>query len=175
MNFEIFGPFTIPRANGLIDDSAAARKNFWDEVDQKEPQLPDACGCYIFVGKAKKGALPWYVGLTTKCAFRAEALGLHQVSHYNKALAKKVGVRPQLFFLAKTTPTGRFAKPSANSHADIEFLETLLFGVALNRNPKLRNAKNTKYLKGLVVPGILNSPARPPKVPERTLKCVLGL
>ena len=175
MNFEIFGPFTIPRADGLIDDSATARKDFWAMVDQKVPKLSEACGCYIFVGKGKKGALPWYVGLTTKRAFRVEALGLHQVNHYNKALAKKIGVLPQLFFLAKTTPTDRFARPSANSHADIEFLETLLFGVALNRNPKLRNAKNTKYLKGLVVPGILNSPQRPPKVPERRLKGVLGL
>ena len=175
MKFEIHGPFEIPRINGLIDNSAASKRKFWATVGAQAPKLPDACGCYIFSVKAKRGALPWYVGRTTKRTFKGEALGAHQVNHYNHALGQKIGVKPQMFFLAKLTPSGRAAKPSGNSHADIEFLETFLFGVALKRNPNLRNAKSTKFFKNLVVPGVINSPRRPPTSPERALKAAFGL
>lgn len=175
MKFSIHGPFDVPRINGLVDNSAASKKAFWEAVDTKVEGLSSACGCYIFVVKAKRGALPWYVGRTTKQNFRGEAFGAHQINHYNHALANKVGVKGQLFFLSKETPTGRFAKSSGNSHSDVEFLETLMFGVGLNRNHQLRNAKNTTFLKNLVVPGVLNSPQRPPTNPERALKMALGL
>jgi hypothetical protein len=175
MKFSIHGPFELPRDSGLIDTTASSRRLFWEKVDESVPGLPDACGCYIFVIKAKRGALPWYVGLTEKNSFRFEAIGLHQVDHYNHALARKIGVKPQLFFLAKQTPTERFAKPSANYQPDVEFLETFMFGIALNRNADLRNAKNTRFLRNLVVPSIINSPRRPPTLPERHLKKALGI
>jgi hypothetical protein len=175
MKFSVHGPFEVPRHNGLVDTSATAKKTFWHAVESKSPSLSSACGCYIFVVKARRGALPWYVGLTTRRTFKAEALGAHQINHYNPALVKKVGVKAQLFFLAKETPSGRFAKPSKNSHRDVKFLEIFLFGVALNRNSALRNAKNTKFLKGICVPGVINSPQRPPHKQDRALKSALGL
>ena len=121
MYFEIQGPYEIPRVMGLIDNSARSKKMFWATVSKDVPNLPEACGCYIFTVKATRGALPWYVGRTTKRTFKHEALGSHQVNHYNQALGEKVGVKPQLFFIAKQTPSGRPAKPSQNSHKDIEF------------------------------------------------------
>lgn len=175
MNFSVYGPFDIPRDGALIDTAAKAKRDFWNDVDARVQGLPFACGVYIFVVRATRGALPWYVGLTTKRGFNDESLGLFQTNHYNHALGSKVGVRPQLYFLAKQTPTGRFAKPSKNSHGDIEFLETFMFGVALNRNPQLRNSKNTKFLKNIVVPGVVNTPQRPPTLDERSLKAMLGL
>lgn len=175
MNFNVYGPFELPRVKGLIDTSADAKRNFWEKVESSMAGLPNACGVYIFVIRAKRGALPWYVGLTTKRGFKDESIGSHQTNHYNQALATKVGVKPQLYFLAKVTPKGRFAKPSQNSHADIEFLETFMFGIALNRNNKLRNSKSTKFLKNIVVPGIVNTPQRAPTTDERSLKTVLGL
>jgi hypothetical protein len=175
MKFTVHGPFEVPRDNGLIDTRAVAKRTFWENVDAGVDGLSNACGVYVFVIRARRGSLPWYVGLTTTRDFGAESLGLHQTNHYNHALGRKIGVRPELYFLAKQTPTGRFAKPSQNSHSDIEFLETLMFGVALNRNPDLRNSKNTRFLKNIVVPGILNSPQRPPTANERAFKAVLGL
>ena len=136
-----------------MDSSAAAKKLFWQSVEASIPGLSDACGCYVFAVKARCGALPWYVGLTTKRTFEGEAYGAHQVNHYNPVVVGKVGVSAQLFLLAKETPTGRFAKSSVRSRKDIEYLETFLFGVALNRNAKLRNSKNTKFLKNICVPG----------------------
>lgn len=175
MNFEIYGPFSLPKSKGLVDRTPESKRAFWDAIEKKTPGLPDACGCYVYVVKAKRGSLPWYVGLTTKRTFRVEALGAYQLSHYNPAIAQKVGVTPQLFFLARMTPTGRFAKPSRNSHKDVEFLEKFIFGIALNRNRSLSNSRNTKFLKTMTVPGVLNSPQRQPKIPEKALKNVLGL
>lgn len=175
MKFSVYGPFELPRQKGLIDTSAKAKKAFWADVEASVSGLSEACGCYIYVVSAKRGALPWYIGLTTKCSFKREAIGHYQVSHYNQAVVQKLGVKPQLYFLAKETPKGRFAKPSKNSHSDIEFLETFMFGIALNRNTGLRNSKNTKFLKNLVVPGVINTPQRPPTQDERSLKAALGL
>lgn len=176
MRFSIHGPYDLRRHNnGLIDTSAKVKRTFWEKVEADAHGVAQACGCYIFAVKARRGSLPWYVGLTEKNDFHGEALGSHQVNHYNHALAQKTGIRPQLFFLAKETPTGRFAKPSSNSQRDIAFLETFMFGVAFKRNPQLRNARNTRFLKNLVVPTVINTPQRPPTLPERALKATLGL
>lgn len=175
MKFEVFGPFDLPTSKGLIDNAAKSKKIFWATVENKAPGVSDACGCYVFVVKARRGTLPWYVGITTKRTFRAEALGAHQLVHYNFAIAEKVGVKPQLFLLAKKTPSDRFSKPSPNSQKDVEFLEKFMFGVALIRNASLRNSKNTKFLKSMVVPGILNSPQGQPRVTDKALRNVLGL
>lgn len=176
MKFSVYGPYDLPRQNnGLIDTTAKAKGLFWANVEEKISGLSEACGCYVYVVRAKRGALPWYIGLTTKRTFKLEAIGAHQVNHYNQAIVKKVGVKPQLYFLAKETQKGRFAKPSKNSHSDIEFLETFMFGIALRRNAGLRNSKNTKHLKNLVVPGVINTPQRPPREDERSLKAALGL
>jgi len=56
MNFGIYGPYEIPRSNRLVDTAAPSKKKFWDDVGGSEPGLPDACGCYIFVVKAKSAA-----------------------------------------------------------------------------------------------------------------------
>ncbi len=142
MKFSVFGPFDLPRKNGLIDTDAKSKRTFWEDVDKSIDGLSGACGCYIYIVKARRGALPWYVGLTVNRSFKSEAIGLHQTNHYNQAIARKNGVKPQLYFLAKETPTGRFAKPSKKTHHDIEFLETFMFGIALNRNSELRSAKS---------------------------------
>lgn len=176
MRSSIYGPYDLKRHdNGLVDTSAKAKREFWEKVEADAPGVPQACGCYIFAVKAKRGSLPWYVGLTVKNDFYGEALGPHQVNHYNHALAGKTGVKPQLFLLAKETPQGRFAKPSCNSQRDIAFLETFMFGIAFKRNPKLRNARNMLFLRNLIVPTVVNTPQRPPTLPERAFKATLGL
>lgn len=174
MKFSVYGPFDLPRSKGLIDTDAKQKKTFWKEVEYKAKSLSSACGCYIFAVKAGPTAFPWYVGLTTKKDFKHEAFGSFQVGHYNNSLAGKRKGKPQIFFLAKETPSGKFAKPSSNPHKDIEFLETFMFGVALKRNRKLRNQKNTKFLKKLVVPGIINSPKGRPSEAVKALKETLG-
>jgi hypothetical protein len=180
LKFSVHGPFNLSRRNGLIAHSAAAKAAFWETVEQKVPNLPDACGCYVFVIRKRKDskALPWYVGLTTKSSFRQEVFGSFQINHYNDAIgdarALKRGVT-QLYLLAKRTPKDRLARPSKNSHLDIEFLETFMFGIALNRNGELRNSKNTKFFRRICVPGVINTPKRAPSKPEQSLRKDLGL
>lgn len=174
LHFDIYGPYDVSRKNKLVSTNAQLKKNFWEDVEEKEAGLPDACGAYVFVVKGGRGALPWYVGLTTKRTFRHECLGAHQVNLYNQAISDKTG-RPQLFLLAKKTSEKRFAKPSGNSHIDIKFLETFLISTALKRNAKLLNMRQTKHLRSLVVPGIINSPQRFPRPDEKKLKKALGL
>jgi hypothetical protein len=68
-----------------------------------------------------------------------------------------VSGEPQLHLLAKLTPTGRFAAPASSGHRDVQFLETLLIGMALNQNEDLQNIRGTKFLREMRVPGILRS------------------
>ncbi|HXM41216.1 MAG TPA: hypothetical protein VN924_08185 [Bryobacteraceae bacterium] len=98
----------------------------------------------------------WYVGRAERQAFKHECFALHKILQYNDALQTVAGPL-RLILLAKTTPKKRFAKTSQRGHRDIRFLENILIGSALRRNPKLQNIKGTKLLKEMRVPGVLNS------------------
>jgi hypothetical protein len=173
--FSVKGPYEVPRRhNGLVDTTIKAKREFWEEVEADAAQLSEACGIYIFSVKARRGGLPWYVGRTTRRDFRHECLGPHQVNLYNQPMADRRG-RPELFLIAKKTPSGRYASPSINTHHDIEFLEDFMIGMALKRNPDLLNARSTAMLKNLVVPGVINTPRRPPTLGERNLREALAL
>lgn len=87
-------------------------------------------------------------------------------SHYNEALGRKSRGKPQLFFIARKTPSGRFAKP----HKDIEYLENLLISFGVERNSDFLNSNGTRYFKQLIVPGIFNSPQGMRTNAERELK-----
>ena len=160
MIFHPFGPFEIPRsANGLIDRDKESRRKFWNKVADKGEGSPEAVGCYIFSIRVGGGTLPWYVGLTKKQSFRTECLSSHKLNHYDHVLVGRKGT-PLLTLLAKYTSDSyeRYARPSANGHRDIQFLEKHLISLAIRRNPDLRNIQDTKFLRRMVVHGVLNTP-----------------
>lgn len=66
----------------------------------------------------------------------------------------------------------RFCKPQPA--CDIDFLEQFLIGQALGRNPNLKNLAKTRMLRGLVVPGFINSPRGKYSHAVGALKDVLG-
>ncbi len=170
MRFEVYGPFEISRGeNGLVDSTPSAKRKFWTEANAVASGLANARGCYVFAVRAKRGTLPWYVGRTNR-SFSAESLGAHQINHYNQAIAGKIGVAPLLFLIAKQTDNGRFAKAVRKRGDAIEFLEIFLCGLALQRNRRLRNSKNTAYPRFMSVPGIINSPPGKPTKPARLLR-----
>ena len=178
MKFTVHGPFDISRHNCLVDHSATAKAAFWQTIEKEVPNLPNACGCYVFVIRKNIIALPWYVGLTTRRSFQREVFGNFQINHYNDAIGDANALRrgvAQLYLIAKRTPKGRFSKPSPKMHLDIEFLETFMFGIALNRNRGFRNSKNTKFFRNVCVPGVINTPRRPPSKAEASLRKDLGL
>lgn len=169
MDYDVFGPFEVPRSGSLVDKTAQARQLFWQSVDRQIPSLSGAVGCYIYcVGKR-----PWYVGLAEKQAFKNECFQPHKINAFNSALDQMKG-KPQLILIGKLTPRGKFVKPGANGHKATQFIEDLLIGMAFSRNPYLENIRGTKLIKELVVPGILNTPkGKASKKSVQFLKAVL--
>jgi hypothetical protein len=51
----------------------------------------------------------------------------------------------------------------------------MIIGIALEENKELQNVKETSLLNDMEVPGVINSPQRPPTLPERALKKMLAL
>jgi hypothetical protein len=74
MNFDVFGPFEIPRTSSLTiieHEKQAVEKVSKDANNENgepkgRPGLSNAPGCYVFVMKAGKGYTPWYVGKSVK-------------------------------------------------------------------------------------------------------------
>jgi hypothetical protein len=156
MNFDVFGPFPIPRnkAKTLIDDHRLGELS--DEVEKRDSGLSVACGCYVFATHAGKGYRPWYVGQTKKKALLKEAFNASNINKINRVLNDKTGA-PVIFLIPMLKRLGGgFRKPN-DGLVSIDFLENWLIAAALQKNPNLINSQNTKYLKDLHVTGIFNS------------------
>jgi hypothetical protein len=81
-----------------------------------------------------------------------------------------------LYLLPRLTNSGeKFSKPTRSGYRDIDFLETLLIGMALEQNKNLANIKKTKLLREMIVPGVINSPQARPTGPVTDLRNALGL
>src|SRR4051794_5399096 len=122
MKFVTYGPYEMPRRNGLIDNDNDTKAFFWNEIDSFDRGLADAIGCYVFTIRSRGGgSLPWYVGKTER-GFRAECFQSHKLVYYNQALAERVGI-PQLFLIPKITPRLKFSKGHGSANHDIHFME----------------------------------------------------
>ena len=175
MYFYPVGPFKIDKkSNGLVRATTEYLNTFWDTIDEEYDNLSQACGCYIFATRASKGITPWYIGKAEKQSFIQECFQPHKINHYNEAIAKKA-VTPLLFLLPKSTNNGNYSKPSNNGHQDINILETMLIGKAIEKNSNILNIKGTKIFREMVVPGILNSPQGKPDVSVQAFKQTLGV
>ena len=174
MHFDVQGPFDLYRTSAkLIDNTAEARRFYWEWVTDSVPGLDDACGCYIFTINTSNGALPWYIGKAERQSFRKECLSAHKINHYNNAIAGRTGT-PCLFFLPQLTRTGKYRKPTTSKRRAISELESLLIGMAITRNPGLLNARGTRWYQQMTVDGLINSrTAR--KGPAKELSKILNL
>lgn len=176
--YSIHGPYKIKRHKGhknkkRVEHTKEAKKKFWADIEKHVPDLPTACGCYLFAIETAKAIKPWYVGLTKK-GFQKECFGRHKIIIYNDVLSDYGSGTPILFFIAKRTKErGDFAKPSKNGRKDIEYLETMLIGTAIEKNPALMNIMKTKYLKNMRVPGLINTPPGKQSNPERKFKMAI--
>lgn len=175
MNYYPHGPFEIPKtAKNRIDTSKNAIVDFWAAVEKDKKGLADAVGCYVFSIRAGRGLLPWYIGMAEKQTFRKECFANHKLINYNETIAARKGT-PVLTLVPKFTTTGRFARRGKNGHSDIQFLEKMLIGLAVRRNANLVNIKNTRLLKEMIVPGILNNPKGRNKLPVKNFKSLMGV
>ena len=158
MNFFPHVAVEIPRQeNGLIAGDKSSLADFWHTFDTEEDDLSSGIGCYIFSIRAGKGSLPWYVGIAEKQTFRKECFAPHKLNHFNNAIASRKGT-PILTLIAKYTPKHKIVFPNGNEHRDIQFLESMLISTCLRRNPDLYNVRDTKLLREMIVPGLVNTP-----------------
>jgi hypothetical protein len=165
MQYEIYGPFEIEQSDQrLIPSRRRDHRAFWERVEEEEPGLSDACGCYVFGVRAGGGIRVWYVGQAQKQPFGIECLSASKINAYNEAVFETDKGTPVLFLLPRLTPKGRFCRTtnSHGGHTDIGFLEDYLLASALRTNPRLKNIKGTKYLQSLHVAGLINpKPGKP--------------
>lgn len=159
MNFFPHEAIEVPRQeSGLIAADKDSLNSFWAQVDaQLDDEVSMGIGCYVFSVRAGRGVLPWYVGKAEKQPFRSECFAAHKLNHYNNIVASRRGT-PFLTLVTKYTPTDRLVKPGSSDHRDIDFLETMMISAAIRRNPEVFNVRDTKLLREMIVPGILNTP-----------------
>jgi hypothetical protein len=158
MHFDVAGPFELSRfgLKKLITDNSV--KVLKPTLDAWEEGLSEACGCYVFAIRAGKGCSPYYVGQACKRSILIEALNPSNREKYNKALSERKGT-PLLFFIALRTPTGKFRKKSQVSGglAYVDFLERWLIAASIEKNERLINNKETRFLRNMHVVGVFNA------------------
>ena len=161
MYFDMYGPFKLARANGRIP---ARQPDMWNEVraecgrrGYEKTELERAIGCYAFGLRHGSTLRPWYVGMTlAHGGLRSEIFQPHKREHYDCVVQERRGA-PIMFLLPLLTPEGRFSRDRTLSKPLVEWVEKMLFGVALKRNPGCRNQRDTKYLRNVEVRGVFNS------------------
>ena len=172
MRFTVCGGFKIARKanrHGVFD------KNFWRQVSDTNKNLPKACGCYVFALQNGNNIVSWYVGKTEKRTFEKECFQATKINYYNEVLVDHNGT-PLLFLIPRLTKSGmKFSKPTKSGYRDIDFLETMLIGIALEQNSGLMNVKKPWLLRELIVPGVVNTPPGPPSRPTLDLQNALGI
>ena len=171
MHYTVFGPYSLVRDGALVSRSVEDRRALWRLMEADAHGLSDACGCYVFSIRRRA----WYVGMAARQPFSQECFSLHKINQYNYAL-QRVSGEPLLHLIAKRTPTGRFASPATSGHKDIEFLESMLIGMAIRQNEELQNIRGTRFLREMKVPGILRTEKGQGNLgPVKSLRDVLGI
>lgn len=153
--YEVCGPYRIPRPKGgMIEKMPAA---WWRSMNVNGLEVSSAKGVYIFGIRARGSSriIPCYVGKTEKKSFANECFSSSKLHHYNSVLHEYGfrNLKPFLFLLARLTKGGRVA---IGHKRDIDFMEDYLIGLCLQQNKNLRNIRKTKFLKRIVLPGLLN-------------------
>ena len=177
MMYTTQGPFELPTREGMngkvLDYSNPAKTRFWKHVDNAFDGLQFGVGCYLYCIRSGGGITPWYVG-QTKLRFNQEVFESHKKVVYQQVLNERVASgTPVLFLIAKLTPSGNVG--TSISKTESKFVERLLIERALHKNYDLMNQKDTKYLRELIIPGLLNNPTGAPTSGAQMLKKALRI
>jgi hypothetical protein len=156
MDFDVVGPVRISRFGKRRLITKESLSELIAELEDRELGLSAACGCYLFAKQAGKGLTPWYVGQACRSSLAHEALNASNREKYNRVLDAKG--TPVMFFLPLLTPSGRFRRrPKGEGGLPaLNFLERWLIAACLERNRRLVNSQQTRFLRNIHVTGILN-------------------
>lgn len=168
MNFNVF---EVPCKACRFDS------DFWKLVEEKDPRLPEACGCYIFAIRHGENFKPWYVGLTENNTFKG------RFSRHRERLGR-LSDKPgelRIFLIAAMANKDSFRKPGKKKlgkkprrSPSIHHLESILIGMALQRNSEIFNVLVARRLKKMTVPGVTPRKGRLSQ-DAKDLKKVLGI
>ena len=165
MEFQVH-EFKIKRKN--FKNCNLWRANFWQDVEEKQKGLPEACGCYLYTTKHGGTQTPWYVGKAEKQSFKKRAL------QHPKLISELFQKRRSIYLLLlpSLTKGGGFRKPRATK--SISHLEAMLIGIALQNNKRLRNVSLARMLGAMYVPGVVNKRRGRYSTATQSLRRTLG-
>ncbi len=165
--YNVVGPIKIPAEQGhrgpIITETTA--KKFWNNRDAD--RIRDERGCYIFGIKARRGAMPYYVGRTTKKSFESECFTDHKINKYHKAISRTTMGYPIMFFIVHPIRQGK-----TNSR-QIGGIENFLIKLEVSRNEKHLNVKNSNVIDDWRISGVTGG--RKPSVSAKKLKKMMGM
>ncbi|VWC85598.1 hypothetical protein BLA50215_01537 [Burkholderia lata] len=110
MLFDVACPFEISQHTSKKNITKQSTIDIKDAIEEYEPGLSTACGCYIIARRAGKGYTPLYIGQACKSSILNESLNPANREKYNIEFAKKGGT-PVLFLIPMRTPQGKFRNP----------------------------------------------------------------
>lgn len=179
MQYEVFGAFKVPRrktgvGNRVLILDPNTLREFWAEIDEDEPDLSQAQGCYLFGIRASRGIRPWYVGQTRR-TFKDECFAPGKCIIYQGVYGEVARGTPILLLIARLTPRGDAFYTGRGRPKEFAFLEKMLIGLALRQNSNLSNKKDTRFLREIIVPGVVNNSPGPVPDAAQALQLALGL
>jgi hypothetical protein len=160
MKFDVAGPFKIDRFTKMRIITRQSKASLRAELEKWDEGLSEACGCYVFGVRAGKGIRPFYAGQSLRRSILEEAMNSSNINKYNEVLGNRGGGSPVLFVLPWLTASReRYRKKGKGKHGSrtLDFLEDWLIGTALQKNPKLINNKQTRFLRQVHVTGVFNA------------------
>ena len=172
MKFDAAGPFDFDP----YSKERQWRKQFWDgiEIPDNLDGLDFAIGCYVYCLERGERILPWYIGKTiAKNGFKGEIFQDPKVMRYREVTPKphRHGAKMMLFPLVTAKNWKISWNTSERSKKAIDWLEKELIILALTRNPKLTNVRDTLLVKNVSVRGIMGQqPAGQPTKAARFVR-----
>lgn len=154
--FDSYGPFEAPRFD-LEEPRSQWRARFWEGVSTKSNvNLGSAIGCYVFCLSRGSKAKPWYVGKTVnREGFSGECLEPHKLSHHSTLMEAKRTHTPALMLFPLLTEGWGLSYAYSHGDAAIDWLETLLIGMAIRANPTISNVSKTRFHREVYVHGLV--------------------
>lgn len=161
MKFEVYGPFKLPLKKGRrrMLEPKDLRADFVEQTSKimgGNKNLSETCGCYVFTIRKQGGARPWYIGKAERMTFSKECLNSRNIITLNGLLDDGHG-QPELYLLPLLTGSGKFASPTTSKRVEVDYLESMLIGMGIQRNEKLTNISKTRMLRELEVVGFMHT------------------
>ena len=163
MNFDTVGPFPFDP----FSKDKNWQKKFWLKVKGDRyylEHLETAAGCYVYCLRKDTSVLPWYVGKTNgEKGFKQEVFTNRNLRLYMGASRNpSKGTSEIIFFPLVTEKFGKISTNKAGCVRAIEWLETTLITMSIDRNPKTLNVAKTKFYRTVWVNGIIGTGKRGP-------------